>query len=86
MAAEKRQLTILNCDMVDSTVYAEELDPEDFETIIQSLIDISIEVVGRNNGVFAINTGDGYEAYFYPGTGSPAANYAIDCAIDISCN
>ncbi|MBX2869777.1 MAG: AAA family ATPase [Acidiferrobacterales bacterium] len=83
MAAEKRQLTILNCDMVGSTMLAEELDPEVFEVIIQSFIDLSVEVIERNHGVFAINTGDGYEAYFYPGTGSPGAVYAIECGLDI---
>ncbi len=83
MAAEKRELTILNCDLVGSTMLAEELDPEVFEVIIQSFIGLSIEIVERNHGVFAINTGDGYEAYFYPGTGSPAAIYAIECGLDI---
>ena len=83
MAAEKRRLTILNCDMVGSTVLAEELDPEVFEVIMQSFIDLSVDVIERNNGVFALNTGDGYEAYFYPGTGSPGAVYAIECGLDL---
>ncbi len=83
MAAEKRRLTILNCDMVGSTILAEELDPEVFEVIIQSFIDLSVEVIERNHGVFALNTGDGFEAYFYPGTGSPGAIYAIECGLDI---
>ena len=83
MAAEKRRLTILNCDMVGSTVLAEELDPEVFEVIMQSFIDLSVEVIERNNGVFALNTGDGFEAYFYPGTGSPGSVYAIECGLDI---
>ena len=79
MTAEKRRLTILNCDLVGSTILAEELDPEVFEVIIQSFIDLSVEVIERNHGVFAVNMGDGYEAYFYPGTGSPGAVYAIEC-------
>ncbi len=83
MAAEKRRLTILNCDMVSSTVLAEELDPEVFEVVMQSFIDLSVKIIERNNGVFALNTGDGYEAYFYPGTGSPGAVYAIECGLDL---
>ena len=83
MTAEKRRLTILNCDMVGSTILAEELDPEVFEVIIQSFIDLSVEVIERNHGVFALNTGDGFEAYFYPGTGYPGAVYAIECGLDI---
>ena len=83
MTAEKRRLTILNCDLVGSTILAEELDPEVFEVIIQSFIDLSVEVIERNHGVFAVNMGDGYEAYFYPGTGSPGAVYAIECGLDI---
>jgi len=51
--------------------------------IIQSFIDLSVEVIERNHGVFAVNMGDGYEAYFYPGTGSPGAVYAIECGLDI---
>jgi len=83
MVAERRQLTILNCDMVGSTKLSEELDPEVFEVIIQSFIDLSVVVIERNNGVFAINTGDGYEAYFYSGTGTPSTAYAIECGLDI---
>ena len=83
MAAEKRRLTILNCDMVGSTVLAEELDPEVFEVLIKSFFGLSVEVIERNNGVFALNTGDGFDAYFYPGTGSPGAVYAIECGLDI---
>ena len=83
MAAEKRRLTILNCDMVGSTVLAEELDPEAFEVLIKSFFGLSIEVIERNNGVFALNAGDGFDAYFYPGTGSPGAVYAIECGLDL---
>ncbi len=83
MVAERRQLTILNCDMIGSTKLSEELDPEVFEVIIQSFIDLSVVVIERNNGVFAINTGDGYEAYFYSGTGTPSTVYAIECGLDI---
>ena len=83
MTAEKRRLTILNCDMVSSTVLAEELDPEIFEVLMQSFVALSVSVIERNNGVLALNKGDGYEAYFYPGTGSPGAVYAIECGLDI---
>lgn len=83
MTAEKRRLTILNCDMVSSTVLAEELDPEIFEVLMQSFVTLSVNVIERNNGVLALNKGDGYEAYFYPGTGSPGAVYAIECGLDI---
>ena len=83
MTAEKRRLTILNCDMVSSTVLAEELDPEVFEVLMQSFVTLSVSVIERNNGVFALNKGDGFEAYFYPGTGSPGAVYAIECGLDI---
>jgi predicted ATPase/class 3 adenylate cyclase len=69
--------------MVGSTILAEELDPEVFEVIIQSFIDLSADVIERNHGVFALNTGDGFEAYFYPGTGYPGAVYAIECGLDI---
>ena len=69
--------------MVGSTVLAEELDPEVFEVLIKSFFGLSVEVIERNNGVFALNAGDGFDAYFYPGTGSPGAVYAIECGLDI---
>src|SRR4029453_4258550 len=34
--AERRQLTVLFCDLVDSTVLATQLDPEDLRTVIQA--------------------------------------------------
>ena len=34
-AAERRQLTVLFCDLVDSTVLARQLDPEELREVVQ---------------------------------------------------
>ncbi len=70
MAGERRQLTVLFCDLVDSTALAEELDPEDFGELILGYQEMAREIVNRFGGVVAQFLGDGILAYF----GSPVAN------------
>jgi DNA-binding winged helix-turn-helix (wHTH) protein len=65
--AERRQLTVLVCDLVDSTALCEQLDPEDFSSIIGVLLTTCAAVVTRCHGHVAGHMGDGLLAYFgYP--------------------
>src|SRR6516162_3624691 len=65
--AERRQLTVLFCDLVGSTGLAARLDPEDLRTVIGSYHRCVAGVVERVGGFVAKYMGDGVLAYFgYP--------------------
>jgi class 3 adenylate cyclase len=66
-AAERRQLTVMFCDLVGSTALSARLDPEDLRGIIASYHQCCTELVERNGGFVAKYMGDGVLAYFgYP--------------------
>ena len=65
--AERRQLTVLFCDLVDSTVLASQLDPEDLREIVRAYQDTCAKVIARFEGHIAQYLGDGLLVYFgYP--------------------
>ena len=65
--AERRQLTVLFCDLVDSTVLASQLDPEDWREVVRAYQETSAKVVARYEGHIAQFLGDGLLVYFgYP--------------------
>src|SRR5215470_17800272 len=66
-AAERRQLTVMFCDLVGSTALSAQLDPEDLRGIIGAYHRCCTELVERNGGFVARYMGDGVLAYFgYP--------------------
>src|SRR5215469_16515715 len=66
-SAERRQLTVLLCDLVGSTALSVKLDPEDLRGIIAGYHRCCTELVERNGGFVARYMGDGVLAYFgYP--------------------
>jgi predicted ATPase/class 3 adenylate cyclase len=65
--AERRQLTVMFCDLVGSTALSARLDPEDLRVVIGAYLACVAEVIARNEGVIARYMGDGVLAYFgYP--------------------
>ena len=62
--AERRQLTVLFCDLVGSTELAARLDPEDMGAVIRAYQECCAEVVERWGGHVAKYMGDGVLAYF----------------------
>jgi class 3 adenylate cyclase len=65
--AERRQLTVLFCDLVDSTVLASQLDPEEWRAVVRAYQDTSAKVIARFEGHVAQYLGDGLLVYFgYP--------------------
>ena len=62
--AERRQLTVLFCDLVGSTELATRLDPEDMGEVIRSYQERCSEIVSRWDGHVAKYMGDGVLAYF----------------------
>jgi class 3 adenylate cyclase len=63
-AAERRQLTVLFCDLVGSTELAAQLDPEDLRDVMGAYQAACAQVIGRLEGHIAKFLGDGVLAYF----------------------
>src|SRR5712691_3337335 len=65
--AERRQLTVLFCDLVDSTRLASQLDPEDLWEVLRAYQATCAEVIQQFEGHIAQYLGDGLLVYFgYP--------------------
>ena len=77
-AAERRQLTVMFCDLVGSTALSARLDPEDLRTVIGTYHRCCTEVIARNGGFVAKYMGDGVLAYFgYPHAHEHDAEHAV---------
>lgn len=61
---ERRQLSVLFCDLVGSTELSGQLDPEDLREIIRQYQDSVAGSISRYNGYLARFVGDGVLAYF----------------------
>ena len=80
--AERRNLTVLTSDLVDSTALATRLDPEQLREIMHGYLDACSEVVDRFGGYVAKYTGDGLMAYFgYPEAQEDSAERAVRAAL-----
>jgi class 3 adenylate cyclase len=65
--AERRQLTVMFCDLVGSTPLSTRFDPEDLREIVGAYHRCVTEIVGRFGGFVAKYMGDGVLIYFgYP--------------------
>jgi TOMM system kinase/cyclase fusion protein len=65
--AERRQLTVLFCDLVDSTALARQLDPEELREVVRAYQATCAKVIARFEGHIAQYLGDGLLVYFgYP--------------------
>jgi class 3 adenylate cyclase/predicted ATPase len=62
--AERRQLTVLLCDLVGSTALSAKLDPEDMREVIRAYQNTVAGEIGRLEGHVAKFMGDGVLAYF----------------------
>ena len=83
-AAERRQLTVLFCDLVGSTALAAQRDPEDFRDVIVTYHTTCAEVIHRYDGHIAQYLGDGLLVYFgYPAAHEDDAHRAIHAGLDM---
>ena len=77
-AAERRQITVLFCDLVGSSQLTASLDPEETRSVIRKYRSVVAEVVERLGGHVAQYLGDGILAYFgWPKALETAAERAI---------
>lgn len=66
-SAERRQLTVMFCDLVGSSALSARLDPEDLRAVIRAYHACIAEIIARSQGIIARYMGDGVLAYFgYP--------------------
>src|SRR5438128_5192741 len=78
--AERRQLTVMFCDLVDSTKLSSQLDPEDYRDMVRAYQKVCTEVIQRYEGYTAQLLGDGLLVYFgYPVAHEDDAQRAV-CA------
>jgi class 3 adenylate cyclase/predicted ATPase len=68
--AERRQLTVMFCDLVGSTDLSRRLDPEELREVVRAYQETAAEVIERYEGHIAQYLGDGLLIYF----GFPAAH------------
>ncbi len=82
--AERRQLTVMFCDLVGSTALSSKLDPEDMRDLIRAYQDACAGVVTRYEGFVAKYMGDGVLVYFgYPTAHEDDAERAINAGLGI---
>ena len=82
--AERRQLTVLFCDLLDSTALSRRVDPEDLQEVIRRFLDACSQAVGRFNGYIAKYMGDGMLVYFgYPQAHEHDAERAVHAGLAI---
>jgi class 3 adenylate cyclase len=76
--AERLQLTVLFCDLVDSTHLASQLDAEDYREVVRAYQQTCAEVIQRFEGHIAQYLGDGLLVYFgYPQAHEDDAQRAV---------
>jgi class 3 adenylate cyclase len=80
--AERRQLTVLFCDLVDSTALAGQLDPEDLREVVRAYQATCAEVIQQFGGYIAQYLGDGLLIYFgYPQAHEDDAQRAVRASL-----
>src|SRR6516162_5726277 len=81
--AERRQLTVLFCDLVGSTELSRRFDPEDLRELIRRYQDAVSGAVVRHGGYVANFLGDGIIAYFgWPHADEDNAAQAVRAGLD----
>src|SRR4029077_13102330 len=82
--AERRQLTVMFCDLVESTQLSGRLDPEDYRDVVRVYQRVCSEVIQRFDGHVAQLLGDGLLVYFgYPQAHEDDAHRAVRTSLGI---
>ena len=82
--AERRQLTVLFCDLVDSTTLASRLDPEDYREVVRAYQQTCAAAIQRLEGHIAQYLGDGLLVYFgYPQAHEDDARRAVRAGLSM---
>ena len=82
--AERRQLTVMFCDLVGSTALSTRFDPEDLREVIGTYHRAVADTVGRFDGFVAKYMGDGVLIYFgYPQAHEDDAERAVRAGLAV---
>jgi len=81
---ERRQITVMFCDLVGSSELSVRLDPEDLRSVIHAYYTSCCRIIEESGGFIARIIGDGILAYFgYPAAREDAAECAIRAGLRI---
>jgi class 3 adenylate cyclase len=84
ITGERRQLTVMFCDLVGSTALSEKLDPEELRSLLHAYRTLCGEVITRYDGFVARYVGDGILTYFgWPTAHEEDAERAVRAALEI---
>jgi class 3 adenylate cyclase len=82
--AERRQITVLFCDLVGSTELSTRLDPEDMGELLRTYRSCCAEMIVRWDGYIAQYMGDGVLAYFgWPRSREDDAERAVRAGLEL---
>ena len=82
--AERRQITVLFCDLAGSTELSARLDPEDMSELLRIYRSCCAETIARWNGYIAKYMGDGVLAYFgWPRSHEDDAERAVRAGLEL---
>jgi class 3 adenylate cyclase/predicted ATPase len=83
-SAERRQLSVMFCDLVNSTPLSARLDPEDLGEVIRGYQARVAETIARFEGFIALYIGDGVLIYFgWPEAHEADAERAVRAALAV---
>src|SRR5712692_4733882 len=83
-SAERRQLTVMFCDLVGSTALSQQLDPEELREVVRAYQETCAVVIARFDGHLAKYLGDGLLVYFgYPVAHEDAAQRAVRAGLEL---
>jgi class 3 adenylate cyclase/predicted ATPase len=81
---ERRQLTVMFCDLVDSTALSGRLDPEDLRNLVRAYQETAAAIITRYEGHIAQYLGDGLLVYFgHPHAHEDDARRAVHAGLGI---
>ena len=84
LRGERRQLTVMFCDLVGSTALSEKLDPEELRSLLHAYRTLCGDVIARYDGFVARYVGDGILTYFgWPTAHEEDAERAVRAALEI---
>jgi class 3 adenylate cyclase/tetratricopeptide (TPR) repeat protein len=80
--AERRQVTVLFCDLVDSTKLSQQLDAEDYRAVVRAYQQAAVKAMQPWDGYVAQYLGDGLMVYFgWPTAHEDAAVRAVHASL-----
>ena len=81
---ERRQLTVMFCDLVGSTALAVRLDPEELHEVVREYQQVCSQRIGEDEGHVAQYLGDGLLVYFgFPRAHEDAARRAVRAGLGV---